>query len=446
MNETLKLSSIETIFFIGIGGIGMSALARHFNKINKRVVGYDKVETPLTRKLVEEGIEVHYKDDPELIPDNTDLVIYTPAIPDDQQQMVYCKTSNWPLIKRSEALGLLTQEHKTIAVAGTHGKTTTSALMTHCLKYLGIDVSAFVGGIMKNYNSNYMTGESDWMVVEADEFDRSFLKLEPDIAILISVDPDHLDIYNSHDEMKSGFLEFLKKVKTGGQIIIHETVLEALDSEVIESLRERISVSVYSVNLDGFLSTTIRNNGNSFFAGIHNVENALAVSKVIESLTDSTEQLMDALISFQGIKRRFEKVYESDNYLYIDDYAHHPTEINSVIEALRKLANGKEILGIFQPHLFSRTRDFYEGFAQSLSGLDKVILLDIYPAREEPIPGINSNLIFDLIENENKWLMSKSQLVRYLETNLSPVILTIGAGDIDTEVLPIKELLENIDG
>ena len=423
----------------------MSAIARHFNSKNIHVEGYDRVETTLTRKLVDEGIEVHYKDDPSLIPLDADLVIYTPAIPSDHKQLSFWMRNKKPILKRSQALGLLTQDHRTVAIAGTHGKTTTSALMTHCLKYLGIDVSAFVGGIMKNYHSNYLTGDSDWMIVEADEFDRSFLQLHPDVAVLISVDPDHLDIYGDHNEMQKGFIQFLNQVKRGGHIIIHETVAEILGKEEMRRLESKVKVTYYSAELHEDLDIEISNNGNSFFAGKHNVENAIAVIKVAQSISECSQDIMNSLESFKGIKRRFEKVYESKNYLFIDDYAHHPTAISSVIQAVRKLADGRKILGIFQPHLYSRTKDFYEGFAESLSMLDKIILLDIYPAREEPIPGVNSDMIFEKIDLKHKWRSTKFSLVHDLNDKIAPIILTMGAGDIDTLVEPIKKVIEKFD-
>lgn len=445
MNENLKLSSIKSIYFIGIGGIGMSALARHFNSKDIHVEGYDRVETNLTRKLVDEGIEVHYKDDPELIPKEADLVIYTPAIPSDHSQLIFWKESKKPILKRSQALGLLTQGHKTIAIAGTHGKTTTSALMTHCLKYLGIDVSAFVGGIMKNYQSNYLTGGSEWMIVEADEFDRSFLQLNPDVAVLISVDADHLDIYGDHQEMQKGFIQFLNQVKQGGQIIVHEAVAEILGKEEMQRLESKVNVTYYSDVLNEDLSVEISSNGNSFFIGTHNIENAIAVVKVAESISDCKDDIMNSLGSFEGIKRRFDKVYESKNYLFVDDYAHHPTAISSVIQAMKKLADGRKILGIFQPHLYSRTKDFYDDFAKSLSELDSIILLDIYPAREEPIPGVSADMIFEKIDLNSKWRSTKHELIHDLKDKIEPVILTMGAGDIDTLVEPIKNLIEKID-
>lgn len=445
MIENLKISELQDIYFIGIGGIGMSALARYFNHNKIKVSGYDKVETTLTRKLVEEGIEVHFEDDPQLVSSSAQLVVYTPAIPDNHQELAYCKQLGIPVLKRSQVLGLLSKEKKTIAVAGTHGKTSTSSLITHCLTFTGKEITAFVGGIMKNFNSNFVSGNSDWLVVEADEYDRSFLTLSPDITVLISVDADHLDIYDHHDAMLESFKSFLRCTKHGGTIILHEDVLQVLGQEFIKKLKYDYHLIVYGSNLFAHTFNDIQARDSHFFNAKHNVENAIAASIISLELDVDYQHILSALSSFSGIKRRFELIYKSDQYCYIDDYAHHPTEINHAVDACRSMSDGAQITGIFQPHLYSRTKDFAEDFADALSKLDQLILLDIYPARELPIPGVSSDIIFRDVKTK-KIRCTMQDLVEVLEKNITKFVLTIGAGDIDTLVPDIKNLLERIDG
>ena len=445
MIENIEISAVKNIYFLGIGGIGMSAIARYFNTKGITIYGYDKVNTILTRKLEDEGMKIHYVEEPDKIPQEIDLVIYTPAIPKENKELVWFTENGFTIIKRSQALGLISKSTRTIAVAGTHGKTSTSSLITHVLTYSGKKPTAFVGGIMKNYNSNYIEGDSDIVVVEADEFDRSFLTLSPEISVLISVDPDHLDIYDDHETMLDGFREFLLCTKPKGTIILNAAVIDKLGSHCLRQLDEKgIYVLAYSDEMVGIADRTgvFQRNRSFFFKGRHNKENAVAALLVGEQFGITDEQYMKAMLGFEGVKRRFEKVYEKDDVIFIDDYAHHPTEIKAAVSAMRNVAGERKITGIFQPHLYSRTRDFSDGFAKELSALDRIILLDIYPAREKPIPGVNSELIFEKIENSNKQLCAKEELIDILKETKDKVILTIGAGDIDTCVPNIRKLLE----
>ena len=445
MNDNIRISAIEKIYFVGIGGIGMSALARYFNHIGKEIYGYDKVNTVLTRKLEDEGMKIHYKDDPDQIPEGIGLVVYTPAIPTHNKELSWFVNNGFSVKKRSEVLGLLSKEKKTIAVAGTHGKTSTSCIISHILTYSGLHPTAFIGGILKNYDSNFLQGRGEWLVVEADEYDRSFHTLEPDIAVLISVDPDHLDIYGDHEVMLESFRIFLEKTKEGGTVIVHSSALELLGKEIIDKLaRKDIDVMIYNLDKNVELSKRlVESSSDYFFKGKHNRENAIAAMMVGEKLELESDKLLEGLESFSGIKRRFEKVHEEDGRLYIDDYAHHPTELRAAIEATRESAGRRHILGIFQPHLFSRTKDFEAEFAAVLDDLDEIILLEIYPAREEAIPGVSSKNIFDRMKNKNKHLIEKSQLIDFLTDKKIEVIVSLGAGDIDTCVPEIKTLLEN---
>ena len=456
------MSETNKIYFIGIGGIGMSAIARYMLSQGKEVYGYDKTETALTKKLVDEGMEIHYTDDVDLIPEGIDLVVYTPAIPDDHSELNHFISSGFDVVKRAEMLGRLSQVKRTIAIAGTHGKTSTSATTAHLLKHGNEDVSAFIGGIMSNYNSNYIEGSGDWIVVEADEYDRSFLHLSPDIIAIMSMDADHLDIYGDHNVMIEGFESFIKKIKKDGTLIIKKEMLAGFSEAVIEVLAEQnvdvvlfgieteTEVSIDNVNVkDGKFYFDYESDGGSInglqsnLAGRHNIENASVAITIARILGLDDESIRDGLNSFKGIKRRFETVYEDNAMIYIDDYAHHPTELRSAIGAAKELFPDKKITGIFQPHLFSRTRDFAVGFAESLDMLDEVILMDIYPAREEPIEGVSSKVIFDRIKTENKMMVTKASLIKELEQRKVEVLMTLGAGDIDTFVDPINNLLTN---
>jgi UDP-N-acetylmuramate--alanine ligase len=454
------MEKIRRVYFIGIGGIGMSALARYMVSTGTEVFGYDKTETVLTKKLVDEGMKIHYSDDISLIPENVDLVVYTPAIPKDHKELNHFRENGFDVIKRAEMLGRLSNVKKTIAIAGTHGKTSTSATTAHLLKYGKKEISAFIGGILSNYDSNYIQGSGDWIVVEADEYDRSFLHLTPDIIGVMSMDADHLDVYGNHDVMQEGFESFIGNVKDEGLVILKHGMLDYLSSDLLLDLSDRnvrlvefgieeerdIDVQKVEVKQGNFYFDY--HNGDYHFLelktnlpGRHNIENASVAIKIATEIGMEEEEIRGGLESFKGIKRRFEKIYEGKDVIYIDDYAHHPTELKSAISAAREMYPGKKLTGIFQPHLFSRTRDFVEGFAAELDELDEILLMDIYPAREEPIEGITSKIIFEKLTTENKDLVTKELLMEKLKEKKIEVLMTLGAGDIDVFVPQIKTWL-----
>ena len=456
----MKLDDVKRVYFIGIGGIGMSAIARYFAAQGKEVSGYDKTKTTLTEILQNEGMKIHYDDTLEAIPANIDLIIYTPAIPKDHMGFNILMQSGKPMIKRSEALGWISNEKKSIGVAGTHGKTTTSSLITHVLKVGGIDVSAFLGGITLDYNSNFVIGKSDVVVLEADEYDRSFLRLSPFIATISSMDPDHLDIYGDASSMiTSGYKAYVARIRDNGYLIVKEGLLDVFTvSELLELYNRGISVYEYGNKKGQIQISDIRvENGRYVFdynglgkdlksivlnmPGSHNVENA-CVAVSVGILNDVAEaDIRKALSGFKGILRRFERVVENDKVVYVDDYAHHPSELRVAIDAARTLYPGRKLTGIFQPHLYSRTRDFVDGFAEELDKLDEAILMDIYPARELPIEGVTSEIIFKKMKNRNKKMVTKESLMSVLQDCEKGVWLTLGAGDIDTFVPKIKEML-----
>ena len=438
----------------------MSAIARYFAAQGKEVSGYDKTKTTLTEILQNEGMKIHYDDTLEAIPANIDLIIYTPAIPKDHIGFNILMQSGKPMIKRSEALGWISNEKKSIGVAGTHGKTTTSSLITHVLKVGGIDVSAFLGGITLDYHSNFVIGKSDVVVLEADEYDRSFLRLSPFIATISSMDPDHLDIYGDASSMiTSGYKAYVARIRDNGYLIVKEGLLDVFTvSELLELYNRGISVYEYGNKKGQIQISDIRvENGRYVFdynglgkdlksivlnmPGSHNVENA-CVAVSVGILNDVAEaDIRKALSGFKGILRRFERVVENDKVVYVDDYAHHPSELRVAIDAARTLYPGRKLTGIFQPHLYSRTRDFVDGFAEELDKLDEAILMDIYPARELPIEGVTSEIIFKKMKNRNKKMVTKESLMSVLQDCEKGVWLTLGAGDIDTFVPKIKEML-----
>jgi UDP-N-acetylmuramate--alanine ligase len=439
----MDFSSIKKIYFVGIGGIGMSALARYFNGLGMKIWGYDRVRTDLTVELEAEGMDIHYHEDMSLIPEGIDLVIYTPAIPKEHTELLYFRAHSYIIMKRAEVLGLISRNRKTIAVAGTHGKTSTSSILTYILRTSGIDCTAFLGGIANNYNSNFINGNSEWVVMEADEFDRSFLQLNPEIAIVTSMDADHLDIYGNHDEMKSTYLKFMSQAKS------HLLLRKGLEENLGQT---KISAEIHSYGTDAkadFKSLRIRSEAPNFvfdwkdssstntledllftLPGRHNVENATAAIAVARLLGCEEQKIRQALRTFRGIWRRFEWVYLSPNAVFIDDYAHHPEELKAAIRAARSLYPDRKITGVFQPHLYSRTRDFVDGFAEALDELDEVLLLDIYPARELPIEGVSSNIIFEKMKSNHKELISKNALIDNLKNRKIEVLMTLGAGDI----------------
>lgn len=450
------LTDIQAVYLIGIGGIGMSALARYFNEQGKSVAGYDRVSTELTQELEATGINIHYSDDVNLIPrgfenPESTLVIFTPAVPKSHSELMHFRSNGFDVLKRSEVLGELSKTYQTVAVAGTHGKTTTSSIIAHLLRSSSKGCNAFLGGISSNYNTNLLTStSSNLMVVEADEFDRSFLTLSPDVAIITSVDADHLDIYGSSDEMLNSFKAFSERVTENGTLIyrfglpFEDSSRRNFTYSVGEESDYRTSqLSIkdgqYRFNLHS-PSATLENV--SFgMPGLHNVENAVAAFAAVDQLGLTEDEVRNGLATYKGVKRRFDVHINTDKLVYIDDYAHHPTEISACIGSVRELFPGRRVKGIFQPHLFSRTKDHMSEFATSLSALDEVTLLDIYPAREEPIPGITSSVLLDKITIVQKELRSKQEVIDNLSPAEIDVLLTMGAGDIDQLVSPIKKKL-----
>ncbi|MCB0401599.1 MAG: UDP-N-acetylmuramate--L-alanine ligase [Flavobacteriales bacterium] len=452
--------NLNSIYFLGIGGIGMSALARYYRAQGVKVYGYDKTSTELTRQLEQEGIEIHYEEKVELLEqlfesatDNW-LVCYTPAIPKDNQEFLFFQERGINLYKRSEVLGLITQNYFTIAVAGTHGKTTTSSMVAHILNECGVNCLAFLGGISVNFNSNLLLNDqADTIVVEADEYDRSFLTLSPDIALVTSLDADHLDIYGDSDHMQKAYRDFVGKIKPGGTLITKAQYADTLNN------RQDIYYKTYSLTdqadthamhlqvAGGAYVADVQSNNSSVkdveigLPGIHNVENAMGAFAIAKALGLDENAIKAALKSYRGVKRRFEYHIKTPDLVYIDDYAHHPSELNMCIRSVRELYPNKKIIGVFQPHLYSRTRDFAIGFAESLSLLDELILLDIYPARELPIPGVNSEMIAAMVTIPEKVVLGKGELIGCLRDKHLEVLLTVGAGDIDTLIQPIKNLL-----
>jgi UDP-N-acetylmuramate--alanine ligase len=458
-----RLDNYTSIYFLGIGGIGMSALARWFLRKGLFVAGYDRTATVLTRELESEGMVIHYDDNVSNIPAQVlsgkegTLVVFTPAIPKDHQEHAYLRDAGYTIMKRSEVLGLLTRNYKTVAVAGTHGKTTTSSMVAHILKSAGKKMVAFLGGITTNYDSNLvMQGDitADTIVVaEADEFDRSFLRLFPEIAIVTSADPDHLDIYGDHSSMITSFREFIGQIQAGGALIIHESIAERLAEG-----NTAVNQYIYSMSRGQFFAGNIKAHSGFFefdltgfggsverirlgVPGFHNVENAVAASIAAHLCGVSIPQITEALASFRGVKRRFEFVFRNDRVVFIDDYAHHPTEIEAFLQSVKSMFPRKKLTVIFQPHLFTRTRDFAEGFSKSLSLADELFLMDIYPARELPIPGVTSDMLLERITSPVTIRCGKADLMEKLTDRDFEIITTIGAGDIDTFVQPIKNLL-----
>jgi UDP-N-acetylmuramate--alanine ligase len=437
---------------LGIGGIGMSALARFLHRRGKQVTGYDKTRTPLTDALASEGIEVYFEARPEMV-DGADLVVFTPAVPKNFAEFERVAELGKPLMKRAELLGMISRSYKTIAVAGTHGKTSTTGLIAHLLKTCGIDCTAFIGGIANNYATNFLDGESDWVVVEADEFDRSFLQLSPDVAVITSMDADHLDIYGEHAAIQASFRAFAERLKPGGTLFLHH----ALE---VDELDEGRKVFTYGCEIGRFRSLALHHRGLGVhfdyqspiakyesmrlnLPGTYNVENATAAISVAVALGCNEEGIRRGLETFTGIKRRFDIRYRSEEVVYIDDYAHHPTEIEALVAAVRDMLPGHKMILAFQPHLFSRTRDFHEGFAAALSKVDAVVLLEIYPARELPMEGVSSQMVFDLIEAPAKVLTDLDGMLAAIETfkGKPSVVLTVGAGDIDTKIEATRQLV-----
>lgn len=461
----MQILNYKLYYFLGVGGIGMSALARYFNHYGKIVYGYDKTESPLTKQLQEEGIQIHFEDNDELLKsllsrfeENEILFIYTPAIPVTNSELLYVQKHQLNLQKRAWVLGEITKQFKTIAIAGTHGKTTTTSLVTHILKTAGINCFAFLGGISQNYNTNLILGDANdseaFVVVEADEYDRSFLTLHPFISVITSVDADHLDIYGSQNAMHQSYLQFASQTQKNGILIVKKTVdndLNIKDKRLIYSLNLDTDFSATAIHIvDGQFCYDINSVIESVnqvaigLPGLHNVENSIAAVAVAQQLGITGDVINKALRSFKGVKRRFDYRVKSKSIVYIDDYAHHPEELTAAITAAKQLYPDKVITGIFQPHLFSRTRDFVNEFAASLDLLDVCVLLEIYPAREQPIDGVNAQWLLDKMTCKNKSLVKKEQVIDFLKTQQYEVVMTLGAGDIDTLIEPIEMYLKQI--
>ena len=454
----MDINNIRRIYFIGIGGIGMSALARYFNSKGIAVSGYDKTETTLTDQLSKEGINVHYEDNIEFIDKNAQLVVYTPAVPKDHQELNYYQQNNYTVVKRSDVLGAITNSSFNICVAGTHGKTTTSTMIAHILRNSGYGCNAFLGGIAVNYNSNFWSSEKNVCVVEADEYDRSFLKLNPDIAVITAMDADHLDIYGTEEAVEQAFIDFAGKIKDGGLLISKFGLKRNKELKASNHLH----YSLQNKDADVFASNIKMNNGSYQFdivmkdwqlknvvlnmGGLHNIENVTAAIAVAHHLKIDDDKIKKAVEEFKGVKRRFEYIIKNDARVFIDDYAHHPEELRALISGTKALFNNKKCIVVFQPHLYTRTRDFANEFAESLDLADEVILLPIYPARELPIEGVNSEMILSKMKNNNKSVKSKEELLEWAKENKRELLVTAGAGDIDTLVEPLKEILEKIRG
>lgn len=444
----MNLKNIHNVYFIGIGGIGMSALARYFKFVNKNVAGYDKTKTPLTRELAAIGIAIHSEDninkvELDFLDTATTLIVYTPAVPTSHSEYQYFVKHGFDIKKRSEVLGLITKDTFCFAVAGTHGKTTTSSILAHLLKETGTPLTAFLGGISEDFNSNFLLEGTEYSVVEADEFDRSFLKLSPNVACITSMDADHLDIYGSGEELRRSFEEFVGRLKPGGKLFVRnglplEGITYGIDDDSDYCIRNlKIVHGTYIFDLGTPDATLL---GVKFHKpGRHNLMNGLVAFAMAENSGFAADDLAKALASFKGVKRRFSYQIKEDDFIFIDDYAHHPTEINAVYDAISEMHPNKKVLAIFQPHLFSRTQDFADDFAVSLSKFDAICLLDIYPAREKPIKGITSDWLLGKIENPNKKRIEKSDLIEEIKKQNPEVLVTMGAGDIGLEVSRITK-------
>jgi UDP-N-acetylmuramate--alanine ligase len=460
------LTNIEGIYFLGIGGIGMSALARYFLSQGFIIAGYDRTESPLTNSLADEGCAVTYEDNIDSLPvlfsepseSDRVLIVYTPAIPKDNILLNYFKNNGYSIYKRAEILGIISRETDAVAIAGTHGKTTVSTMTAHILSTSPVGCSAFLGGISKNYDTNLLLSESRYTVMEADEFDRSFLHLSPLISVVTAIDPDHLDIYGTAEKMVEAYSEFCHRVRPGGTLILNEKIASSL------TLPSDATIHTYGTG-DGasFLATDIRKEEGSYtfniitpagtvkdvrlrIPGMVNILNSTAAVAAAWCAGVTDDDIREALWSYEGVRRRFDIRYTGRDITYVDDYAHHPQEINALVSAVRDFWPGKHVTGIFQPHLYSRTRDFAEGFAEALDKLDEIILLTLYPARENPIPGVSSDMIAGLMKNRNVKVVTREELLIALRDVKNGLLLTVGAGDIDRFIEPITLMLKERNG
>ncbi len=465
MNTPFRgIEKMNEVYFIGIGGIGMSAIARFFHAGGVKVSGYDKTPTVLTKELEASGIKVHYEENVELVPKKVDLVVYTPAIPAEHKELVYYQTNGYKVVKRSDVLQIISESSFNICIAGTHGKTTITTMVAHLLRDSGFGSNAFLGGIAVNYGTNFWSSERNVCVIEADEYDRSFLKLSPDVAIITAMDADHLDIYGTAEAMEEAFIDFSKRVKPEG-LLVRQFGLKRgkelkADRHLTYSLQNE-SADVYAANIrmmngsyefDVMMKDNILENVRLNMGGMHNVENAVAAITVASSLGIENDKIKAAIENFRGVKRRFEYVIRNERLVFIDDYAHHPEELRALINGAKTLFKQKKCTVIFQPHLYSRTRDLAEGFAQVLDLADEVILLPVYPARELPIEGVSSEMVLDKMMNEHKRVLKKEELIswiqqdyaRTLNKEFGEVLITAGAGDIDMLVEPMKSELKDL--
>lgn len=447
----MNLDKIHNVFFIGVGGIGMSAIARFFKANKKNVAGYDKTRTAVTDALVDLGIEVHFNDAIENIASDyrssteDTLVVYTPAVPKNHIELNYFKNNGFNVVKRSQILGLITENTFCLAVAGTHGKTTTTSILGHLMNVCDVPLTAFLGGISENYNSNLILNGTEVSVVEADEFDRSFLTLSPNLACITSMDADHLDVYGDASELVKSFEDFSKKIKPKGKLFVKnglplKGITYGIEDDAdysVQNIKIENGTYVFDVKTPNTVLKDLQFN----LPGRHNLSNALIALAMSVEYGCPHQQLAKALASYKGVKRRFTYHIKTEEFVFIDDYAHHPEEINAVHGAVREMYPSKKVLAIFQPHLYSRTKDFVDDFAKSLSQFDEVLLLDIYPARELPIEGVTSSWLLSKISNMNKGLISKDEIIDKIKDSDAEIVLTIGAGDIGEEVEHIKNRL-----
>jgi len=454
-------AGIHSVYFIGIGGIGMSAVARFFHSKGVQVEGYDKTPTTLTRELEASGMKIHYEDNVALIPEKPDLVVYTPAIPKDHRELQHYLQAGVKVVKRSDVLQLISESSFNICIAGTHGKTTITTMVAHLLRDTGYGCNAFLGGISANYGTNFWSDPRNVCVIEADEYDRSFLKLSPDIAIVTAMDADHLDIYGTAEQVEQAFIDFSGRVKPGGLLVKQFGLKRGKELKADRMWTYSLqndSADVYAANIrmmdggyefDVLMKDTVLDNVRLNMGGMHNLENVTAAIAVASSLGIDNEKIRSAVASFKGVKRRFEYIVKKKDLVYIDDYAHHPEELRPLINGAKTLFRQKKCTIIFQPHLFSRTRDFADGFAEVLDMADSVILLPIYPAREQPMEGVTSELILDKMKNKNARILSKEEALTWVnndfeenrEKEFGEVLITAGAGDIDTLVAEIKKVI-----
>lgn len=455
----MNINDIKSVYFVGIGGIGMSAIARYFLSKGIFVAGYDKTPSNLTEELQKEGAEIHYEEDEALIPEcckdkDTTLVIYTPAIPSDHKELVYFEQNGFDIEKRAQVLGALTRAYKGLCVAGTHGKTTTSTMAAHLLHQSKVDCNAFLGGISKNYKTNYiLSDKSEYVVIEADEFDRSFHHLTPFISVITATDPDHLDIYGTKNAYLESFTKYTSLIQPGGALILHKGL------EMKPALQDGVRLYEYSRDEGDFHAENIRiGNGEIFFDFVSpfgnikdiqlgvpvsiNIENGIAAMALAQMSGVSNEEIKAGMLSFGGVDRRFDFKIKNDKIVFLSDYAHHPAEIKQSALSIKELYKNRKVTVLFQPHLYTRTRDFYKDFASSLSLLDEVILVDIYPAREQPIPGVTSELIYNnLRPGIKKQMCHRDEIIDIIKNNEFDVLISLGAGDIENLVPEITEIL-----